>query len=68
MKVVILVTFSISVSMQEEERHVLHREQEELKEAFAEHERLENDKVHRTKEVGLPSCSLNCDNFGFGVF
>ena len=53
MKVVILVTFSISVSMQEEERHVLHREQEELKEAFAEHERLENDKVHRTKEVGF---------------
>lgn len=39
------------MQQQEAERDALFKERIELKEAYAEHERLENEKVQRTKQV-----------------
>ena len=39
------------MQQQQVEREALLKEREELKEAFAEHEKLEKDKVQRTKQV-----------------
>jgi len=41
------------LQQQQVERDALLKEREELKEAFAEHERLEKEKVHRTKQRNL---------------
>ena len=43
--------YPVLVQQQQVERDVLLKEREELKEAFAEHEHLEKQKVQRTQQV-----------------